>query len=184
MKETTRHWISSLIILILSAGWIWMSQADPQGTASGRIQAPQKGFLAPDFTLASLSGDMITLSDYRGRPVLINLWTSWCPPCRAEMPAMQRVYDVYQEQGFEILAVNATQQDNLQDVIAFVEEYDLSFQILLDSSGEVSRMYRLRSLPTSFFVDGNGIIQEVVFGGPMAEALLRVRVEQLLEGDS
>lgn len=121
------------------------------------------------------------LSDLRGQPVLINLWASWCPPCKAEMPAFERVYEDYHEKGFQILAVNATNQDNLNNAIQFVQDYGLSFPILLDTNGEVSRQYQLNSLPTSFFVDRNGVIQQVIVGGPMSEALLRIRVEQLLQ---
>ena len=97
------------------------------------------------------------------------------------MPAMQNAYEAYQDQGFEILAVNATNQDNQQDAIDFAGQYGLTFLILLDISGEVSGLYQLRSLPTSFFIDRNGVIQEVVIGGPMSEALLRSRVQQLME---
>lgn len=121
------------------------------------------------------------LSELQGQPLLINLWASWCPPCKAEMPAFERVYRDYQDKGFQILAVNATNQDNLTNAINFVQEYELSFPILLDTNGEVSRQYHLTSLPTSFFVGRNGVIQQVVVGGPMSEALLRIRIDQLLQ---
>lgn len=169
------------LILALSAGWVWVSAAPEGSTTVGEIPAPQVGFLAPDFTLHSLNGETIHLADLRGQPVLINLWASWCPPCRAEMPAMQAVYESYQAQGFVILAVNATHQDTAASAAAFVAKNNLTFPILLDVDGQVSEAYQLRSLPTSFFVDSSGIIQEVVIGGPMAEALLRTRVETLLE---
>jgi cytochrome c biogenesis protein CcmG, thiol:disulfide interchange protein DsbE len=97
------------------------------------------------------------------------------------MPAMQRVYEEYQAQGFVILAVNATDQDNLNAANAFVESLGLTFPILLDPSGEVSAAYEVRALPSSFFIDREGIIREVVVGGPMSEALLRIRVQQILE---
>ncbi len=113
--------------------------------------------------------------------MLINLWTSWCPPCKAEMPALQRVYEDYQEQGLEILAVNATNQDRLADAAAFAGQLGLTFPILFDEDGEVSLLYQLRSLPTTYFIDRQGIIQDVVIGGPMSEALLRIRIDQLLE---
>ena len=121
------------------------------------------------------------LSDLRGQPLLINLWASWCPPCKAEMPAFERAYRDYKEKGFQVLAVNATNQDNLNNAINFVQEYKLSFPILLDTNGEVSRQYHLNSLPTSFFVDRSGVIQQVIVGGPMSEALLRIRIDQLLQ---
>jgi peroxiredoxin len=142
---------------------------------------PQVGFQAPDFELENSTGETIRLSELRGRPVLVNVWASWCPPCRAEMPAMQTVYQQYQDQGFIVLAVNATDQDDRQDALDFAQEWQLSFPILFDTQGQVSRQYQVRSLPTSFFIDPQGVIREVVVGGPMAEALLRIRVEQLLE---
>ena len=93
---------------------------------------------------------------------------------------MERVYREYKGKGFVILAVNATNQDSISNARSFVNELGLSFPILLDREGLVSKLYHLRALPTSFFIDKNGIIQEVVIGGPMAEALLRTRVERLL----
>jgi len=170
----------SIAILIIGAGWIWVSAPSPGSTTDGIIPAPQKGFLAPDFTLETFNGESITLSDLRGQAVLINLWASWCPPCRAEMPDMQQAYDQYEEQGFTILAINATNQDSHSAAENFVKEHNLTFPILLDRKGEVSSLYQLRSLPTSYFVDSEGIIQEVIVGGPMSEALLRTRIENLL----
>jgi peroxiredoxin len=96
------------------------------------------------------------------------------------MPDMQQAYERYNEQGFTILAINATNQDNLSAVEDFILEHELTFPVLLDTQGDVSRLYQLRSLPTSFFVDAEGIIQEVIIGGPMSEALLLTRIENLL----
>jgi len=169
-----------MLILGLGAGWIGLSAAPEGSTTAGEIPAPQEGFLAPNFTLETLAGETMTLSELRGQPVLINLWASWCGPCRAEMPAMQRIYEKYQDQGFVILAINATNQDSANNVAAFVDELGLTFPILLDVDGAVSELYHLRSLPTSFFVNGQGIIEEIVFGGPMSEALLQTRVENIL----
>ena len=98
------------------------------------------------------------------------------------MPAIQRVYSEYQDDGLVVIAINATDQDELASVKSFIADRQLTFPILLDKDGETSRLYNLHSLPTSFFVDANGIIQEVVIGGPMAEALLRSRIERILEG--
>ncbi|RME86996.1 MAG: TlpA family protein disulfide reductase [Anaerolineae bacterium] len=171
----------SIGVLLLGLLWIGLS-ADRSGSATaGAIPAPQKGFLAPDFTLPTLDGGEIRLAGQRGQVILLNLWASWCGPCQAEMPAMQRVYEAYREQGFTVLAVNATSQDHLADVQAFVARHGLTFPILLDARGEVSRLYNLRSLPTSFFIGRDGMIREVVIGGPMSEALLRTRVEELLK---
>jgi thiol-disulfide isomerase/thioredoxin len=171
----------SILVLTIGAAWIWLSTAPMGSTTQGDIPAPQEGFLAPDFRLETFGKDVYTLSELRGKPVLINFWASWCPPCRSEMPAIQKVYDKYQDQGFVVLAVNSTHQDNLGDAITFAQIRKLTFPILLDKDGSVGDLYEVRSLPTTFFVDLQGIIQEVVVGGPMSEALLQIRVEQLME---
>jgi peroxiredoxin len=97
------------------------------------------------------------------------------------MPAMEKIYQEYANKGFTILAVNTIYQDNIANVSIFVEEYDLTFPILLDRERTVATQYQLLALPSSFFINRDGVIQEVVLGGPMAEALLRTRVETLLE---
>ena len=169
------------VILIAGLAWLFVS-VDRDGTSTaGQIPAPQVGFLAPDFTLETIQGDTVTLSDLRGKAVLVNLWATWCPPCRAEMPAIQKLYKEYQDRDFVVLAVNATNQDTLSKIPDFTGEYGLTFPILLDTAGEVSRRYQLRSLPSSYFISRDGIIQEVVIGGPMAETLLRTRIEKILE---
>jgi cytochrome c biogenesis protein CcmG/thiol:disulfide interchange protein DsbE len=96
------------------------------------------------------------------------------------MQAIEKIHTEYKEQGFTVLAVNMTYQDDPSVVMPFVSEQGLTFPILLDETGEMANAYQLRSLPSSFFVDRNGIINEIVIGGPMAEALLRTRVEGIL----
>jgi len=169
-------------LIILAAGfiWIWLSAATPAEVTSGAIPAPQKGFLAPDFSLSTQGGEPVTLSELRGQPLIINFWATWCPPCRAEMPAIQNVYDEYADQGLIVLAINATTQDKVENIQGFLSEYNLTFPILLDS-GAAMRAYQIRSLPSTFFIGRDGVIREVVIGGPISEALLRTRVEHLLE---
>ncbi len=95
---------------------------------------------------------------------------------------MERVFQKYRDQGFLILGVNSTIQDNRSDALAFSDALQLSFPILFDEQGEASDLFAVRALPTSFFVAADGTIEEVVIGGPMAEALLNIRVQQLVEG--
>ena len=160
--------------------WIGISATLPGGTENPGIPAPQAGFLAPEFTLTTLEGETIYLAELRGKAVLVNIWASWCIPCRSEMPAMQAIYEEYAGRGFTILAVNATNQDSRSEAADFVREYELTFPILLDLDGTVGQLYQVSALPSSFFIRPDGTIQEVVIGGPMAEALLRTRIEKLL----
>jgi cytochrome c biogenesis protein CcmG, thiol:disulfide interchange protein DsbE len=173
--------IPYLFLLAVGFAWIFVSADKSGASTAGRIPAPQQGFLAPDFELNTPAGDMIRLSDLRGQAVLVNLWATWCPPCRAEMQSMERMYQEYKEQGFTVLAVNMTYQDDASAVLPFVDEQALNFPILLDETGEIGNAYQLRSLPSSFFIRRDGIISEVVIGGPMSEALLRTRIEDILK---
>lgn len=97
---------------------------------------------------------------------------------------MQRAYIEYHPQGFVILAVNATYQDDVSKALNFAEQWNLTFPILFDHDGTVSRLYNVRALPTSYFIDRHGVITEVVIGGPMSEALLRIRMDELISGSS
>ena len=173
----------ALYVAILIAGltWIFIS-VDRTGTSTaGEIPAPREGFLAPDFSLQTPEGKTVSLSELRGQAVLVNLWATWCPPCRSEMPAIQTLYEEYKDQGFEVLAVNMTYQDDPSAVLPFTQENNLTFPILLEETGEMAHRYELRSLPSSFFINRAGFIQEVVIGGPMSEALLRTRIESILK---
>lgn len=167
-------------VIVLSAIWIYISRI-PTGTASSTTRPnPQVGFAAPDFALDTLDGQSMKLSGLRGQPVLINLWASWCPPCRAEMPALDAVYRKYRDAGFVVLAVNTTYQDTETDARAFVQRLGLTFPILLDRDGATSQRYKLQGLPTSYFVGRDGVIRDIVVGGPMSETLIASKVEALL----
>ncbi len=171
-----------LYLLLLLAGLAWIfASADRTGqSTAGRIPAPQKGFLAPDFSLADPNGRVYTLSELRGKAVIVNLWATWCPPCRAEMPEIEAQYKKYAVQGLVVLGVNATDQDAPLDIVPFANEYGLTFPILLDETGQVEQKYDLRSLPSTFFINRDGTIAEVVIGGPMSGALLQTYIEEIL----
>jgi peroxiredoxin len=114
------------------------------------------GMRAPELELQTLDGGTVRLSDLRGQPVMINFWAVWCGFCRTELPEMQQVFEAYRDQGFTILAVDV--QEDRSVVEPFAGELGLTFPVLLDSRAEVSRSYRVRGLPTSYFVDQNGVI--------------------------
>ena len=180
MNKTQRI-IFYILILIAGASWTALSATNTGASTSGYIPAPQAGFAAPDFTLKNPDGISYTLAELRGQAVLVNLWATWCPPCRAEMPAIEKMYQEYKGQGFIVLAVNMTYQDDPFAVVPFTQEYGLTFPILLEETGIVASSYQLRSLPSSYFINRAGIITEVIIGGPMSEALLRTRIEQILQ---
>lgn len=179
VMQKNQRIILYILILIAGASWIALS-ADGAGTSTN-TSAPQAGFSAPDFTLQTLNGESYTLSELRGQAVLVNLWATWCPPCRAEMPAIEKIYQEYKDQGFIVLAIDMTYQDDSFAVVPFTQKYGLTFPILLEETGDVASAYQLRSLPSSYFINRAGVISEVVIGGPMSEALLRTRIEQILK---
>src|SRR5512138_2688071 len=172
-----------LYLILLTAGlaWIFISADRSGSSTSGKIHAPQQGFLAPDFELKTLEGESVKLTDLRGQAVLVNLWATWCPPCRAEMQSIEKMYQEYKDQGFIVLAVNMTQQDDPSVIAPFAEKLELTFPILLDETGAVAKAYQMQSLPSSYFIRRDGMINEVVIGGPMSEALLRTRIEEILK---
>lgn len=178
-----RNWLM-LLFLGLGILWIYISRTSTQNSTTSAISQPYKGFLAPDFELATTSGEIIRLSELRGKAIILNFWASWCPPCRAEMPAIEAVHQAYQDQGLVVLGINATNQDQVSQVNEYTDKLELSFQILFDTSGIAQDVYAVSALPTTYFIDREGIIREVVIGGPMAEALLQIHTESILaEGD-
>lgn len=116
--------------------------------------------LAPDFELQSLSGEKIRLSDYRGKKVFLNFWASWCGPCKVEMPYMENYYKKHKDlENVEMIAVNMTKSElNTKKVQEFVDAYGLTFPVLLDSKGDIERTYKVIGLPTTYFIDEDGII--------------------------
>jgi len=152
--------------------------APPALVSADTTPAPQADHPAPDFTLMRLDGTPVVLNKLKGQVALINIWATWCPPCRAEMPTIEAAYAQYRDQGFTVLAVNL--QEDPRSVAAFMQEYSLTFPALLDLDGQVSRTYQALSLPSSFFVDKKGVIR-AVYHGPMPRSVIAGTVEQLLQ---
>ncbi|WP_246145563.1 redoxin domain-containing protein [Bacillus rubiinfantis] len=132
----------------------------------------EEGKKAPNFQLRTLGGKAVQLSDYQGKVVILNLWASWCPPCKAEMPHMQKFYQEHKNNNVEILAVNLTTAEKNSDGIRpFVKKYGLTFPILLDEQGEIGNTYQAFTIPTSYFIDKNGIIFKKIVG-PMDQEMM------------
>lgn len=186
IARTQGHWNWLFTaVLILGALFIVATRVQPQQTAAALTPtsagvvapAPLADHPAPDFTLNNLDGTKVALSDLKGQVLLINVWATWCPPCRVEMPTIQAAYEQYHDQGFTVAAVNL--QEDPSAVATFMHEHQLTFSALLDPDGHVSRAYQAVSLPSSFFVDRRGVIR-AVYHGPMPRSIIAGTVEQLL----
>ena len=127
------------------------------------------GSLAPDFGSTSINGERVTLSEYLGRPVMINFWATWCTPCRYEMPLFEGYYEKYKK-DLVILAVNLQQSDT--DITTFTNELRLTFPILLDAEGSVNKLYKVQGLPTTYFLDREGRVRAVHIGSMVESQLV------------
>jgi DsbE subfamily thiol:disulfide oxidoreductase len=136
---------------------------------------------APGFTLPAPGGRKISLNDYRGKVVLLNFWATWCPDCRTEMPAMDRLYREFKGQGFEIVAVNV--KDKREDALAFVKKNKISYPIMMDPEGEVGLLYGAFAMPTTYLIDRKGVVLARMWGSadwnsPAARKLIGEIVQQ------
>jgi peroxiredoxin len=182
-----RQW-NVVLVTVLVAGSLFIAATRVQPGTDARLPVAQTDVLAdpaplphhpaPDLALAQLDSTTVTLRDLRGKVVLINIWATWCPPCRAEMPAIQQAYAEYRDRGFIVLAVN--QREDATAITPFLEQYGLTFPILLDRAGQASATYQASALPSSFFVDRRGVIR-TVYHGPMPSSVINGTIEQLLQ---
>jgi len=128
------------------------------------------GEAAPSFTLQNLDGQSISLNDLKGKPVLVNFWATWCGPCVSEMPYIQEIYGEWSGKGLVVLAINIG--DSSSEAEQFLQNHNLSLPVLLDTNKAVARRYNIRGIPTTFFIDKDGIIQEKIIGAfPNKEAI-------------
>ena len=179
ISKKRKNWLM-LFLLGLGLVWIFTSRIEAGSSAASKPAQPYEGFPAPDFELTTASGETIRLSELRGKAVILNFWASWCPPCRAEMPAFLSISRSYQSSDLVILAVNAADQDDLTQVQDFITEMNLTFPVLYDTTGTVQELYAVSALPSTFFIDRGGVIQAVVIGGPIAQATLDIYALEIL----
>ncbi len=170
------------LVIVLGSMWIVFSQtirnsSVVEGDVITLEPAPVAGHPAPDFELKTLNGDTLHLSDFKGTPVLVNFWATWCGPCRAEFPDFQKTF-VDNADNLVIIAVNNTVADQVDLVDDFVAEMGATFPVVLDETGETVETYRVLGLPTSVFIDREGIVNEV-FTGPINQAYIESKLPEL-----
>jgi len=165
MKRLLRSpyfWSIALVASAVTVAWIGRE----------RYRPVLAGATAPDFTVATVDGKTVHLDDYRDRVILLNIWATWCPPCREEMPSMQRLYEAIGDDDFEILAVSIDAPIGEQDAAgrpggdlqAFADEYGLTFRILHNPAGDIQRVYQTTGVPESFLIGRDGVIVRKVAG--------------------
>jgi len=151
----------------------------PQAELSVSNIEPAIGSLAPEFSLQTLDGQSVQLSELRGKNLLISYWVTWCIPCIEELPVLNRLYQEYQSEDLVILSVNGIQQDELDKVTATISEMGITLPVALDQSEILWDSYWVRFLPTSFFIDETGIIRYIQLGS-LTEENLRIKIEELI----
>ena len=170
MKEETQNVrrvnpqsiILILVIFVCVGVLVLLQTKDSSFNLSGRPLLG-KDVPAPNFTFPDLDGKMVSLIDYKGKVVLLNIWATWCAPCVAEMPSMEKLYQELKGEGFEILAISVDEA-GAKAVIPFMEKHKLGFPVLLDPKGDIKNLYQATGIPESFIIDKDGIIVEKIIG--------------------
>ncbi len=152
-----------IVMLMVGVGVIVMLQLKDSSFDPGGDPLPGINLPAPDFSFPNLDGNKVSLTDYRGKVVLLNIWATWCAPCVAEMPSMQKLYQELKDEGFLILAVSLD-ESGVEAVKPFVEKHKLEFPVLLDTKGEIKSLYQITGIPESFIIDKSGTIVEKIVG--------------------
>lgn len=164
MSQSTNRTSPTVLVtgfmLLIGSGLVW-------GMGS---RVPAVGTAAEDFRLTDLEGNLQSLSQYRGKIVLVNFWATWCKPCTKEMPAMQIAYDKLREKGFVVLAVNELEDD--AKVREHIRQHGHTFPVLMDRDNKVANQFGVFGLPVSVFIDEKGIVQEYIKGGLLTEQIV------------
>ena len=170
LNERARDWLVTgaflgVVVVLVAVGWL---NREERGYAPVDV-----GEEAPPLALPRIDGDTLSLADLRGKVVMLNIWATWCAPCRLEMPSMQRVYEQFRDEGFEVMAVSVDQNPGLRQpdgavrgiVSDFVEQLGLTFPIVVDPTGGTERLYGIEALPTTLLIDRSGRIRVREVGG-------------------
>lgn len=194
MKKNLLIWGSALVLIVIafivtsgygknktnatSPNQTLTSQDQKQSTSGDNSLGSSSGEKAIDFTLTDLDGKKVSLSDYKGKNVYLNFFATWCPPCRAEMPDIEKMYQKYKDKDFVVLAVNLG--EDRDTVKSFIKENGYSFRVLLDSEQSVGQQYATTAIPVSVFIDKNGnVVSKRV--GALRETEMEQYVKMLVE---
>ncbi len=166
---------------VVAAAWL----------ARNRVQPVVSGYPAPDFEVVDANGSAVTLATYEGKVLLLNVWATWCAPCREEMPSMQRLYDNFSPDDFEIAAISIDAAEGEADAagnpggdpLAFARDLGLTFPILLNPSGDIQRTYRTSGVPESFLISGDGVIYKKVAGATAWDSDANIGLVRRLIGE-
>ena len=165
MRQNNLTLVAAIILIVGGLGtliWLGIRPKEEPTTVFSEQARAQQGGTAVNFELDLLDGGSVALADYEGDVIVMNFWATWCPPCRAEMPGLNRFYEAHRDEGLVILAINA--QEDAATVRPFIDANGFSFPVLLDLQGRVAQQYSTRSFPTTFIIDREGTIQHVQTG--------------------
>lgn len=154
-KKKKRSIIRGIILLVLACAIIYTIY---NSATKEKVEALADGDQAPDFELVDLEGNTHRLSDYKGQGVFLNFWGTWCEPCKKEMPAMERQYQQFKDQGVQVLAVNIAQSKF--EVQNFVDQYDLTFPVVIDKTKSVMQAYNVGKLPATYLISPDGKVKK------------------------
>jgi cytochrome c biogenesis protein CcmG/thiol:disulfide interchange protein DsbE len=177
MPQTRVSWlILTAVVAVLGAAWIGMTRVQASAPVAAGAPSAQVGSEAPDFALQTVDGGTLALSDLHGTPVVVNFWATWCPPCRAEIPALEAAH---RDLGGEVVVLGVDVGEGAGVVGDFVDEVGVTYPVALDADQGVARTYRVRAFPTTYFIDARGVIVDV-HAGPLNEPLLYTKLTELV----
>lgn len=173
-KKKKRFYMRTIILALMVVAIVFTIYTN---LTKERTALLQVGDDAPDFALVDMNGEKHQLSDYKGQGVFLNFWGTWCKPCEREFPIMDKQYQVYRDQGLEILAVNIGESDFA--VQKFIDRKELTFPVLIDDNKSVMETYKINPLPTTLLINPEGKIEKVITG-EMSEEMIKEYMEQII----
>ena len=172
MNRTARYSIVAAIVLVVGGIFVWRDvlprYTGPQYGIVDKSARVEVGQPAPDFRLLDHTGKVVKLSDYRGKPVVLNFWATWCGPCRAEMPEFKKVYDA---RNGDVMILAVDYRESPEQIEFFNRDFDLKFPLLVDRPGDVQNHYGVQGLPSTFFIDKDGILRSRSVGPALGSVL-------------